>query len=572
MKDRKIREWEEEGEANAAQIICIRVSRNIADRSNKSEFITNQIKTLLAVRWSRKLLVVVGRPFINQLIRRMRNTETPREVIDEITQRILKASDENDPDLPEGCEDWKFRILRNGLAIQNPLSEWVPLFRTLLEVCPMSMDELGNLSKGEMLILSHTYPDLTLLPIIWRSIRSSPEFWNSQKGRLTSHPPEFMNPAPFIRASSISETRIFIQYEEAKRQIGLPPDFETLGPQARTRALLKTGQKGSLIEKVTSLGAQVNILRQVENSLPAVASGIQGYCDFCTLREQQPFPPSAEIIREWSATFKAGRTFSMYLRHVEKACQILNFKSDWFTPEIRALAKGLQNSHREDTRFENFISKNQMSSIIRHFSMKDQHVQLWYLSFIFLLRTVNEGLPLRRAPTDADLLNKEVPAADTNLIGIRTVSGTKKLVIRLKTRKNSRSGAILIRNCVCTGGRKEVLCPLHSFWEFIQANIQRGEPLFPDISKSAVNKVLKKKLSLLNFESAKRFSSHAFRRGAAMEIQGSGSSMGQIMRAGGWSSSAFKVYLSLDKAEGEEVDRILTKQEESDSSSEEALE
>ena len=54
----------------------------------------------------------------------------------------------------------EFPLLRNGLAIQNPLSEGAPLFRTLLEVCPMSMGELGNLSKGEMLILSHTYPDL----------------------------------------------------------------------------------------------------------------------------------------------------------------------------------------------------------------------------------------------------------------------------------------------------------------------------------------------------------------------------------------------------------------------------
>ena len=572
MQDKKIREWEEEGEANAAQIICVHVSRNLADRSNKSEFITNQVKTLLAVRWSKKLLTIVGRPFINQLIRRIRGTETPREVIDEITRRITEASEEGDPDLPEGCDEWKFHILRNGLAIQKPLSDWAPLFRTLMKVCPMSMEELGNLSKGELLILSHTYPDLHPLPTLWRSIRSSPEFWNSQKGRLTNHPPEFMNPASSIRANSLSETRIFIDYEDSKRQLGLPTDFENLGPQARTKSLQKTGQNGSLIERFARLGSQVNILRQVEKSLPAVASGIQGYCDFCTLREQPPFPPSAETIREWSAAFKAGRTFSMYLRHVEKACQILNFKSDWLTPEVRALAKGLQNSHREDTRFDNFISKDQMSKIIRHFSMRDSHVQLWYLSFIFLLRTTNEGLPLRRALSDTDLLNKEVPMTDDNLIGIRIVSGTKKLVIRLKTRKNSRSGAILIRNCVCTEGRKELLCPLHSFWEFIQANIQRGERLFPGISKSSVNKVLKKKLSLMNFESAKRFSSHAFRRGAAMEIQGSGSSMGQILRAGGWSSSAFKVYLSLDKAEGEEIDRILTRQEVSDSSSEEAVE
>lgn len=161
---------------------------------------------------------------------------------------------------------------------------------------------------------------------------------------------------------------------------------------------------------------------------------------------------------------------------------------------------------------------------------------------------------------------------ETNLIGIRSVAGVKKLAIRLKSRKNSRSGAILIRSCSCTSGTTETLCPLHSFWKHIQATIGRGERLFPQVSKSAVNKTIKKRFRILGYESAERYSSHAFRRGAAMELQGSGSSMGQIMKAGGWSSSAFKVYLSLDKAEGDEIDRILTRNNESGSSSEEAVE
>ena len=569
---KRTREWEIEGEGNAAQVLCIRVSRNLADRSNKSEFITSQVKTLLAVKWSRQLLTLVGRPFINQLIRRIRASETPVEVIDEIANRIFQASTEIEPEFPEGYEEWKFFILRNGLANQVSLQKWASVLSKLANICPMSLQDLGELSRGELLLWTHTYAELDILPSLWSAIRGSPEFWKQRGNPAPLRTAESGELATRIRAESLTKTKIYIEYEETKISLGLPGNFEDLGPQARTKVLQKSGPNHATLEKFTRLGAQVNILRQVERSLPAVASGIQGYSDFCALRNRVPFPPSEDTIREWSVTFKKGRTFSMYLHHVQKACQILNFSSDWLTPEIRALAKGLQNSQREDTRFENFISKNQLSDIVRSSTFTDPHVQLWYLSFIYLLRTSNEALPLRRAPAEAELLNKEVHMEETNLIGIRSVAGVKKLVIRLKSRKNARSGAILIRSCVCSGKVTELLCPLHSFWKHIQATIQRGERLFPQISKSAVNKTLKKSLRDLGFESAMRYSSHAFRRGAAMELQGSGSSMGQIMKAGGWSSSAFKVYLSLDKAEGEEIDHIHTRNNNSDSSSEEGVE
>ena len=40
-----------------------------------------------------------------------------------------------------------------------------------------------------------------------------------------------------------------------------------------------------------------------------------------------------------------------------------------------------------------------------------------------------------------------------------------------------------------------------------------------------------------------RFGTHAFRRGMAQEIVDMGGSLATLMEAGGWTSSAFRVYL-----------------------------
>ena len=47
------------------------------------------------------------------------------------------------------------------------------------------------------------------------------------------------------------------------------------------------------------------------------------------------------------------------------------------------------------------------------------------------------------------------------------------------------------------------------------------------------------------------YSTHAFRRGASMELKNSGSNLAQILRTVGWNSAAFRAYLSF--VEDEEV-------------------
>ena len=47
----------------------------------------------------------------------------------------------------------------------------------------------------------------------------------------------------------------------------------------------------------------------------------------------------------------------------------------------------------------------------------------------------------------------------------------------------------------------------------------------------------------VGFEVHARFGTHAFRRGMAQEIVDMGGSLATLMEAGGWTSSAFRVYL-----------------------------
>ena len=50
---------------------------------------------------------------------------------------------------------------------------------------------------------------------------------------------------------------------------------------------------------------------------------------------------------------------------------------------------------------------------------------------------------------------------------------------------------------------------------------------------------------------ADSYSAHAFRRGASMELKGSGSTLPHVLKKVGWNSASFRAYLSL--VEDEEV-------------------
>ena len=136
-------------------------------------------------------------------------------------------------------------------------------------------------------------------------------------------------------------------------------------------------------------------------------------------------------------------------------------------------------------------------------------------------------------------------------MGIRLINGPPRLILKLKKRKLNKTGAIMMRPCFCDdeGFTPKGLCPIHDFWGGIQREILPDELLFPSLQGENLNRILKAILARMLIPSASRYSTKAFRRGAAMVIMASGSTLAQIMRSAGWHSQAFRAYLMFQMEE-----------------------
>ena len=188
--------------------------------------------------------------------------------------------------------------------------------------------------------------------------------------------PDPMSLPEALRAPSVADTAIGTEYTQAKESIGLPMDFDSLGPTARIAALQAATPDSQHLLRFLSAGAQSNILQQVRLTLPSVASGVACYLAFCSLLSIAPFPPTTTIVRQWSAMFGQGKTFALYINHLMKACQLLSFDTSWRDDGVKAIVKGLANKPPRKARFSNSLSTETLGALIRSESWESPFARL----------------------------------------------------------------------------------------------------------------------------------------------------------------------------------------------------
>ena len=120
-----------------------------------------------------------------------------------------------------------------------------------------------------------------------------------------------------------------MDFEETKLDIGLPTNFDSLGPTARIAALQEATPDSQQLLRFLSTGAQTNVLQQVRLTLPSVAAGVSCYLSFCSLLGIDPFPPAPTVVQKWSTLFSHGETYQLYVGHLLKACQLLQIDASW---------------------------------------------------------------------------------------------------------------------------------------------------------------------------------------------------------------------------------------------------
>ena len=301
-----------------------------------------------------------------------------------------------------------------------------------------------------------------------------------------------------------------------------------------------------------------------------IASGIQCWVAYCDLQGYPYFPPSSSRVCAWGSLFHPGGTFAQYVAHLSKACQLLDMPTGRHDSSVAAVSRGLRKAQNLSFMFPNYIFRPDLIRFLDYETLESEFGMVGFFSFLIPLRVQSEGLPMRRANLNDDILRR-TPQKQQALIGLREVAGDQRLVLKLNTRKNTRYGSINMRPCFCEGGVlvPRSLCPVHVAWPIIRARVLLGGLLFPSLQRTNLNRVLKAIMGKIGFPESERYTTYAFRRGCLMEMKRSQATVAQIMKTADWPSAQFKVYLDLMEDEEQVIKSLLRTLDTNDESNDE---
>ena len=543
-----------------AKLIYTNILRALNDIHSPAHVLLKAIKPFFAVQFTRRVVREVDGYLLKVLMARLKRSSLSAHWYQMLLKHMSVALTDDSVAIPLVFEEWRCLLVRFQLCDSLPFPDWIPLLNNLVAHEVRSPTDLAALTRLDILTLTIDSPHRELLLKLWQcASHVSAQTGHTADSATLALATNAGALASSFRAAHIEDTGIARSCVAAVSDLGVPSKFESAGPAAKIRLLAASKPDPAALERFLNTGSQLNILRQVQSSLRSVAAGVQCWASFCDLIGVAYFPPTPHSVLRWSSLFHPGKTFGLYVAHLSKACQILGFPLNWITASARGAIKGLINAMDISFKFENYIFKTLFRAIIARESLSSEWGRLFYLAYVFILRLPSEALvAVRAGPTDQ--LMKASKLAHQSALGLREFpDGNQFLVLKLRTRKHTRGGAILFRPCFC---RDDILgcrglCPVHDFWRAVSASTVAHHPLFPSLINRNVNRVLKGMLTAMGVEDASMYSTHAFRRGAAMELKRSTSSFEEVLKTVGWNSASFRSYLSFAEDEAANVRLIL---------------
>ena len=190
----------------------------------------------------------------------------------------------------------------------------------------------------------------------------------------------------------------------------------------------------------------------------------------------------------------------MYVSHLDKACQLLGFSSDWRSSAVTGAIKGLANAMDLSLKFDNYMNLTLFRRVITAETLSTDFGKFTYLSFLFVLRGPSEALPAQRAPLTTKL-DSQIPHAEKALLGLRKLAGGPiRLILKLGKMKNFRGSAPLMRPCFCGSeySAPNWISPVRDIWPLVAA-LPPNPRLTPSLQGSNPNRILKAVLPKENF-------------------------------------------------------------------------
>ena len=281
----------------------------------------------------------------------------------------------------------------------------------------------------------------------------------------------------------------------------------------------------------------LTVLESGKKSLPSRMSGVKCWrlfaAEWLGIPEDRSLPPKIDGLLLWSRFFKCPGTFANYCGYLQWGCDLEGIDAPDLKSSLLRRAKQAVKS-RWIPKPKTWVTMSIIEELMMDARGKEDEMwlMLFLVSYIFLLRVPSEALPMRTIKGEQGEFRKGHTKSELYL-----QEGV--LTLRLDSRKNEKLPTTLSRRCWC--GKSALTCPIHMFgsWAFGSGT---NSQLFEGVTPTLATTMLRRKLKRAEILNAERFTSHAFRRGHARDMAIAGRPVGEILKEGGWHSSAWIAY------------------------------
>ena len=284
------------------------------------------------------MLSKIGIDKMNRLLGRLERSSVPKPALRLVIDHLHEAIADKGVTSPRRLTGWLTLITKYSLNALAAFHTWIPAIEMLEWDKINTPLSLSCVSLSDFDEISAYSPHADLLNSIYQAVRIEYVSHTGVTPLAIRFREDDFSLARELRAKNVEGSGFGVELSNSKEALGLPENYENFGPIARITALQNNTPESQKLLRFLSAGAQANILAQVKSTLPQVAAGGNFYLAFCALLGIAHFPPTVEVVARWGAILRPGKTYSLYLGHLGKACQLMGIDLSWRTEVINMLA------------------------------------------------------------------------------------------------------------------------------------------------------------------------------------------------------------------------------------------
>ena len=285
------------------------------------------------------------------------------------------------------------------------------------------------------------------------------------------------------------------------------------------------------------------IVAGFKRSITRFKSAINMWQKFCDKFGFPVFPVQSDRVEIFISNFRVSVTARNYIASIKNACLILRQSTKWDGAHVRKLIDNVEKlAPNHSIEIKSAIQIVMLRKLVNRAISLSKTLKVWsqirvilVLGYSMLLRIPSECIPMQNCKTTTSSLNSHSAVKLTK----------SNISLTLKRRKNLNKPSEIKRECICTPGDEDSICPVHTLKEFINTSkCPEGGQLF-DINAEEFNYRLRLLLQLEGEteEQAMTYSSKSLRRGGARDVVELGLPADTLKVAGMWQSSEYMAYL-----------------------------